>query len=161
MGELYARQMAQQDAVRMQGPFGLTGRARGKNNDRRVIRRRLDRCEPIRGPRQSIMKINSPLQGAINTEYHPQFRQLIPDRQNFRQACRIRDHRPRPTTGQAIFQRLFPKQDKQRHRDKPGLIGGNVRNSGFRGLGQQDSHAVFPLQALSDQDICEAVAEPG
>ena len=58
MRHLHAWQMAEQHAVRVQGPFWLAGRARRVDDDGRVLGQGVDRREPVGGRFHGSAKIN-------------------------------------------------------------------------------------------------------
>ena len=69
----------------------------------------------------------------------------------------VLDRCRRAGIGEAVLQRLWPEQGKQRHRDGAELVGRDMRDRGLRRLRQQHGHAIAARDPQLSQQIGKAV----
>jgi hypothetical protein len=100
MRKLDARQVPEQDAVRMQRALGRTGRARRVDHQRRIIGRCVGRRESRRRTRERLEQAFGAVVGTVDREH--QRRQCVTDAAELREALRVGDQRARAGIRKAI-----------------------------------------------------------
>jgi hypothetical protein len=89
---LHARQVAEQDAVRVQRALRAAGGAGGVDDHRRVVRAGRDAGVAVLRARHLRIQVDYAW-SAARRQHAAQRRQAVADRHQFRHACRIGDQR--------------------------------------------------------------------
>jgi hypothetical protein len=119
--------MPEQNPVSVQCTLGGAGRARGVNDQRRVIgtgRRGLEtiRCG-FQGRRPDQQAGFRPPSREVRADDHGQIRQPVADRLDLGEVLAVGDERPRAAMRQPLLQRVGAEQGEQRHRNRAHLVG--------------------------------------
>src|SRR5713101_3166714 len=156
---LDAREVAEEDAVRVQRSLRLARGARSIDDDRRVLGRRRNGVEPARGALERGGQIDGALAGPVRAEDQAQLGQALAKPLDLRQLVPVGDDRARAAVLQPELQGLLAEQLEERDRDQARLVHGDVGDRGLLPLRQEDRDAVAARQPVRDQHVGEPVRQ--
>ncbi|MNI68281.1 hypothetical protein D3C73_1239650 [compost metagenome] len=158
MRHLHARQVAQQDAVRVQRALGLARGARRVDDHGRIVGGRVHRGVVVRLLGQGRVKRHGAfLAVAVDAIHDLQVRQAGAYLAQFSAPFRVRHQRHRAAVGQAELDGVHAKQREQRYRHRAHLVDSNMGDRGFGRLRQVHGHAVAACYAMARQAMRQAV----
>ncbi len=151
------RDRAQQHAMGMQRALGLAGRARGVDQQGRILGQGVDRGEAVgRRAQQAVPVEEGAAVGATaDRDDGLEMRQAIAHGQHLGQLAHVGDHGRGLGVGQAIFQRLLAEQREQRQHHGAHAIGRDVADRELGALAQEHADAVALADALGGQRVGE------
>ena len=152
------RDRAQQHAMGVQRALGLAGRARGVDQERRVLGQRVDRGEAVGGRAEQAVPVEEGAAVGAGADRHDglEMRQAIAHGQHLGQLAHVGDEGRGLGVGQAIFQRFLAEQREQRQHDGAHAIARDVADRELRTLAQEHADAV----ALADAPGGKRVGQP-
>ena len=105
----------------VQSAFGLAGRARGVDQQRRILGQRVDGRELIGGGGQQPVPVEegAAMRAGADHDHRLEVRQAIAHREQLGQLAHVGDDGRRLGVGQAILDRLLAEQREQRQHDRP------------------------------------------
>ena len=155
---LNARQMPQQNAMRVNSALGRTFCPTGENDQGAVFGTGGVGAELVFGRVNKIIPTDRVVRGSINRDNSGQGWQLVPiDRCC---ACLAGDQHPRISGTKAIGEGVMRKQLKQRNGDHPGFERAQMRGGGFNALGQVYADPVPHARAAGNQCVGKTVCKP-
>ncbi len=156
---LHARQVAQQHAVGVERSFRVSRGARCVDDDRGIVRRRVERREIRASADQLGMKVDGAGAAAGNGEHRGEVGQAVADRRELGDADLVGDDGLGAAVRQAEFERILAEEGEERHRDQARLPRRDMGDPRLRRLRQKDREPVAAPQAMGAQHIGEAVRE--
>jgi hypothetical protein len=156
--ELDPRHMSKYDTMGVESSLGRTRGAGGVNDQSRIISLCSDRLE-VRGPLLNRSpEVEDVFAGLpFDNDDNLQFGELVPDLEDLIDVGPVRNDRFGFAVPQAVFQSIRAEKGKQGDGDSSDLVDGNVRDGGFRTLGQEDPDTVSAIKTMGLQGIGEPV----
>ena len=151
------RHRAQHHAMGMQRALGLAGGARGVDQQRRILGRRVDGGEIVRGSGQQAVPVEkgAAVRAGADHDDRLEVRQAIAHRQHLGELAHVGDQRRRLGIGQPIFQRLLAEQREQRQHDGAHAVARKMAERELGALAQEHAHPVALADAARDERIGE------
>ena len=151
------RHRAQHHAMGMQRALGLAGRARGVDQQRRILGCRIDGGEIVRGSGQQAVPVEkgAAVRSRADHDDGLEMRQPIAHRQHLGQLGHVGDQRRRFGIGHAVLERFFAEQREQRQHDSAHAIAGEVAERELGALAQEHGDPV----ALPDAAGIKCIGE--
>ena len=151
-------EMAEQHAMRMQRALGISGRARGIDDDGGIVARGVDHGEVVG---RLLDLAPERFCAAACVADHIDILQVRQPIANFRQLLKtafVGDDGLGAGVLKAELQRVLAEQREQRHRDETGTERGQMRDRQFQRLRQEHRDAIAAHQSVGLQHIGEAAA---
>ena len=158
MHHLDIGEMAEQHAMRMQRALGISGRARGIDDDGGIVARGVDHGEVVG---RLLDLAPERFCAAACVADHIDILQVRQPIANFRQLLKtafVGDDGLGAGVLKAELQRVLAEQREQRHRDETGTERGQMRDRQFQRLRQEHRDAIAAHQSVGLQHIGEAAA---
>ena len=151
------RHRAQHDAMGMQRALGLAGRARGVDQQRRILGRRVDGGEAVGGSGQQPVPVEegAAMRAGADHDDRLEVRQAIAHRQHLGKLRHVGDQRRSLGIGHPVLQRLLAEQREQRQHDGAHAVAGEMAEREFGALAQEHGDAVALVDAARGKRIGE------
>ena len=148
----------QENALRHERPLGRTRGAAGVDEQRRIARRRGDRCEMRRSLLQKLLpRLNPGFPRSGDADHVLEERQPVANRGETGERCGIDERGDGFAVLQAILEGIRPEQHRKGHRHHAHLVAGDMRDRRFRALRQNDPDPIAAHNAEAGERIRQAV----
>ena len=154
------RHRAQHHAMGMQRTLGLAGRARGVDQQGRVLGVRVERREAVRRRAQQrvpVEEVGAVLAGADHDDRR-QVRQPLAHRQDLRQLRDVGDDRRGLGIVHAVLDRFLAEQREQRQHDRTHAVAGEMADRELGALAQEHRDPLAFGDAAGGEGVGEAGA---
>ena len=155
--QLESGQVAEQDPMAVQRPFGCAGRARGVDQQGRVVGRSLGRREIRRGRRDEVIEILIRSVAAVTDEDHGDASHLLGDLYDDVARRGIGDDDSGEAVAESISQCFGPEELRHRYRDRAQFVCRQMREPAFITLRKHDRDTVSALDAETGESVRQPV----